>query len=195
MITLEEVMKLLADRRHKRLNDLQLLYGDLALKDYAALKHHLDEEVRVLREEQKLYRLGDDDLTYALLVHSAAPLSYRLNWKVDDDTALPPAWSHTMRQAFIAFLDDLDRAMPRAASDEGQNVIDVHFLSAGDRFAIYVHVRIDQSAVMMNVWELFEHVGLRHERSLRAVGFNVQAEQTRDTLLWKLELDTGATYA
>lgn len=188
MIALEDVLHLLAERRHQQLNTLQLLYGDLALQDYTALKKHLDDIVDALREEQKLYRLGDDMLTYTFFHRQAATLPYRFHWHVAEGLALPSAWSSAIREAFTMFLDDLGSVMPRSVSHDTQHTMAIHFLNANSHFTIHIEVTIDRAFLPTMDRERFLRTGADQVQRLRDAGCVIQTKQVGNTFLWNIEL-------
>lgn len=188
MIALEDVLHLLAERRHQQLNTLQLLYGDLALQDYTALKNHLNDVVHALREEQKLYRLGDDMLTYTFFRRSSATLPYRFHWYVAEGISLPTRWSSAIREAFTTLLDDLGGVMPRSASHDTQHTMTVHFLNSNGHFIIHIEVTLDRAFFSTMDWESFLRAGSSQVQRLRDAGCAIQTKQIENTLLWDIAL-------
>lgn len=188
MIALEDVLHLLAERRHQQLNTLQLLYGDLALQDYIALKNHLNDIVHALREEQKLYRLGDDMLTYTFIRRSSATRPYRFYWYVAEGISLPSAWSSEIREAFTTLLDDLESVMPRSASHDTQHTMTVHFLNPNGRFTIQIDVTVDRAFLSTIGWESFVRAGASQLQKLQDAGCVIQTEQIDNAFLWSIAL-------
>lgn len=111
MPTEQDVLALLAQRRHDWINRFQLLYGDLALGETKRLKHRLDAIVADLRREQRLVRLGDPVFAYRLLERAFRAEGTPVFYAVLEGGKLPPRFGDDERSYVWAWLSRLESVL------------------------------------------------------------------------------------